>query len=167
MLADRRALWGTPAEPLPIADGPERDELLDALAALAFTDSTPTGFDADAVLRLGGRRSERLDLRLAAIIPIAAIGRWAAAVAGSDEVSTPERLRAAAADGVLDDAQASTLSEAFELALELRIVHQLDQIAAGDAPDDLLDAAAMSALTRSYLRDVFRALGTVTRELRR
>ncbi len=151
---------------MPIADGPERDELLDALAALAFTDSTPTGFDADTVLRLDGRRSDRLDLRLSAIIPIAAIARWAATVAGSEEVSTPDRLRAAAADGVLADAQASTLSEAFELALELRIVHQLEQLEAGERPDDLLDPVAVSPLTRSYLRDVFRAVGAVTRELR-
>ena len=117
--------------------GPSAIRLLDALAALAFTDSTPTGFDADTVLRLDGRRSDRLDLRLSAIIPIAAIARWAAAVAGSEEVSTPDRLRAAAADGVLAEAQASTLSEAFELALELRIVHQLEQLASGERPDDL------------------------------
>jgi CBS domain-containing protein len=166
VLADRRALWGTPAEPLPIADGPERDRLLDALAGLAFTDSTPTGFDADTVLRLDGRRSDRLDIRLAAIIPIAAIARWAAVVAGSEEVSTPDRLRDAAADGVLGEAQASTLAEAFELALELRIVHQLEQLAADEQPDDLLDPAALSPLTRGYLRDVFRAVGAVTRELR-
>jgi hypothetical protein len=71
---------------LPITDGPQRGKLLDALAALAFTDSTPTGFDADNVLRVGGRRSERLDLRLGAIIPIAAIARWAAAVARAARV---------------------------------------------------------------------------------
>jgi CBS domain-containing protein len=167
VLADRRALWGTPTEPLPITDGPERARVLDALSALAFTDSTPTGFDADTVLRLGGRRSDRLDLRLSAIIPIAAIARWAAAVAGSEEVSTPDRLRAAATDGVLTEPQASTLSEAFELALELRIVHQLEQLDSGERPDDLLDPSAVSPLTRSYLRDVFRAVGAVTRELRR
>jgi CBS domain-containing protein len=166
VLADRRALWGTPAEPLPIVDGTARDALLDALAALAFTDSTPTGFDADTVLRLDGRRSDRLDLRLSAIIPIAAIARWAAAVAGSEEVSTPDRLRATTADGVLSDAQASTLAEAFELALEVRIVHQLEQLESGERPDDLVDPVTLSPLTRSYLRDVFRAVGAVTRELR-
>jgi CBS domain-containing protein len=58
------------------------------------------------------------------------------------------------------------LSEAFELALELRIVHQLEQLTAGQPPDDLLDPAAMSPLTRGHLRDVFRAVRTVTRELR-
>jgi CBS domain-containing protein len=166
VLADRRALWGTPAEPLPVADGIARARLLAALATHAFAHSPPTGFEADTVLRLDGQRSDRLDIRLSAIVPIAALGRWAAEVAGSEEVTTPERLRAAAAEGVLRDSQASTLAEAFELALELRIVHQLEQLAAAEPPDDLLDPAAMSPLTRSYLRDVFRAVGTVTRELR-
>ena len=142
-----------------------RAALLEALADRAFTPALPTGFDADAVLTREGRHS-RLNVRSAAIVPISAIARWAATAADAGEGSTPERLRAAADADVLRGDQAQTLTEAFELALELRIVHQLDQIAAGQAPDDLLDAAAMSALTRARLRDVFRAVSTVARELR-
>ena len=169
VLADRRALWGTPAEPLPVANGPARDALLRALADSAFSRTLPTGFDADAVLSREGRRS-RVDVREVAIVPVAAIARWAAfaaEAAGAGEGSTPERLRVAARAGVLTDDQASTLGEAFELALELRIVHQLEQIAAGDVADDLLDASAMSTLTRAHLRDVFRAVGSVAGELSR
>jgi CBS domain-containing protein len=165
VLADRRVLWGTPGQPLPLAEGPARAALLEALAARAFIPALPTGFDADGVLSREGRQS-RLDVRSAAIVPIAAIARWAAAAADAGEGSTSERLRAAADAGVLRADQAQTLTEAFELALELRIVHQLDQIAAGQTPDDLLDAAAMSPLTRGRLREVFHAVGTVARELR-
>jgi CBS domain-containing protein len=165
VLADRRVLWGTPGEPLPLAAGPARGALLEALAARAFTPALPTGFDADAVLTREGRQS-RLNIRSSAIVPIAAIARWAATAADAGEGSTSERLRAAADAGVLAAVQAQTLTEAFELALELRIVHQLDQIAAGQSPDDLLDAAAMSALTRGRLRDLFHAVGMVARELR-
>jgi CBS domain-containing protein len=165
VMADRRVLWGVPVEPLPLAAGDAREALLRALAEQAFAPALPTGFDADAVLTREGRHS-RLNVRSAAIIPIAAIARWAAAVADAGEGSTPERLRAAADAGVLGGEQAQTLTEAFELALELRIVHQLDQIAAGESPDDMLDAAAMSSLTRARLRDVFRAVSTVARELR-
>jgi CBS domain-containing protein len=167
VLADRRALWGTPVKPLPGVEGVARDRLLGALANDAFTASAPTGFDADSVLRLDGRRSDELNIRLAAIIPIAAVGRWAAARVDSEETSTPERLRAAAAEGLLRESQAATLAEAFEYALQLRIVHQLEQLEASEPPDDLLDPAAMSPLTRSYLRDVFRAVGAVIRELDR
>jgi CBS domain-containing protein len=166
VVCDRRALWGTPGEPLPVAEGGDRVALLDALGAYAFGHSLPTGFDADSVLTLEGVRRERLDIRRTAIVPIAALARWAAVMAGDGAGSTPERLRVAAAEGVLSDDQSRTLVEAFELALELRIVHQLEQLSAGQTPDDLLDAGAMSSLTRTRLRDVFRAVSTVTRELR-
>ncbi|MHB1569624.1 MAG: CBS domain-containing protein, partial [Solirubrobacteraceae bacterium] len=106
VLADRRALWGTPAEPLPVAYGTAREALLRALADSAFSRALPTGFDADAVLTREGRRA-RLDVREVTIVPIAAIARWAAIAAGAasdgeviatsaGEGSTPERLRAAA-----------------------------------------------------------------------
>ncbi len=164
VLADRRVLWGTPAEPLPVAEGAPREALLRALADQAFTLALPTGFDSDAVLTAGGRY-RRLNIREAAVVPIAAIARWAAVRAGADDGSTPERLRAAADAGVLSQDQAQTLTEAFDLALELRIVHQLEQVEAGRAPDDLLDAAVLSPLTRGRLRDVFRAVSAVQREL--
>jgi CBS domain-containing protein len=164
VLADRRVLWGTPAEALPTpADAHGR--VVDALAEQAFAHVSPTGFDADSVLSLAGRQP-LLDIRTAAIVPIAAIGTWAAAAADVVGGSTPERLAAAAAEGVLGADQAATLSEAFELALELRIVHHLERLAAGEQVDDLLDPAAMTPLTRSYLRDVFRAVSAVAGELR-
>jgi signal-transduction protein with cAMP-binding, CBS, and nucleotidyltransferase domain len=75
-------------------------------------------------------------------------------------------LRSAAEAGVLRGDQAETLTEAFQLALELRIVHQLEQIAADQAPDDLVNAATLSALMRGRLRDLFHAVGAVARELR-
>jgi CBS domain-containing protein len=166
VVCDRRTLWGTPGEPLPVAEGNERVALIEALSTYAFGHSLPTGFDAESVLSLEGVRRERLDIRRAAIVPIAALARWAAVSAGDGVGSTAERLRAAAAEGVMSDDQAQTLAEAFELALELRIVHQLDQLAAGTTPDDLLGAGDMSPLTRTHLRDVFRAVSAVARELR-
>ena len=164
VLADRRVLWGTPALPLPTA-ADARGRVVSELARDAFAHVLPTGFDADGVLSLAGRQP-LLNIRSAAIVPIAAIGTWAAAAADFVGGSTPERLAAAAARGVLGADQAATLSEAFELALELRIVHHLERLAAGAQVDDLLDPAAMTPLTRSYLRDVFRAVSTVAGELR-
>ncbi|HZE05066.1 MAG TPA: putative nucleotidyltransferase substrate binding domain-containing protein, partial [Solirubrobacteraceae bacterium] len=165
VLADRRVLWGNPVDPLPVAEGSHREALLRGLAEQAFALRPPTGFDTDAVLTTDGRHS-RLNIRDAAILPIAAIARWAAVRSGTEEVSTPERLQVAADAGVLSEDQARTLSEAFDLVLELRIAHQLEQVEAGQPPDDLLNAATMSPLTRDRLRDVFRAVSAVQRELR-
>jgi CBS domain-containing protein len=139
--------------------------LLALLRAPASVPSPPTGFEADSVLRADGRRADRLDVRAAAIAPISALGRWAGASAGSDELATPERLRAAADAGVLDGETAATLADAFEIALELQIRHHLHQLAADARPDDLLDPSGLSALTRDHLRAVFRAVSAASREL--
>ena len=82
------------------------------------------------------------------------------------EGSTPERLRAAAAGGALRDEDARTLSDAFDLGLELRVGHHMEQLAEGLAPDDRIDCARISPLMRDHLRDVFRAVASVQWELR-
>jgi CBS domain-containing protein len=167
VLVERRALWGTPRDPLPLASDGARERVLAALARRALATQPPTGFDADGVLEAGGTRSDRLDIRRAAVIPIVELARWAGAAAGLVEGSTPERLLAAAGAGVLSDSDARTLVDAFELALELRVAHHMEQLGAGADPDDRIEPAAISALTRDQLRDVFRAIAGVQRNLRR
>jgi CBS domain-containing protein len=166
VLIERRPLWGTPREPLPAPDGLARDRVLAALADRALAYSPPTGFDADRVLELDGTRSDRLDIRSAAVVPIVELGRWAGAVAGLVEGSTPERLQAGADAGALDAGDAASLTEAFELALELRIAHHVQQLAKGATPDDRIETASISPLSRDYLRDVFRAVTAAQRRLR-
>jgi CBS domain-containing protein len=165
VLIERRVLWGTPRDPLPVAAGEERDRVVGALLRRALDYNPPTGFDADRVLELDGTRSDVLDIRRAAVIPIVELARWAGAAAGVMEGSTPDRLRGAGAAGVLDDSDAQTLIDAFELALELRIDNHMRQLARGAAPDDRIQTAAISPLTRDYLRDVFRAVTAVQRRL--
>jgi CBS domain-containing protein len=166
VLIERRALWGTPRDPLPRATDGVRERVLAALARRALVFDPPTGFDAEAVIEAGGTRSALFDIRRAALIPIVEIARWAGAAADQVEGSTPERLHAGAAAGVLSQADASTLSDAFELALELRIAHHAEQLEAGSKPDDQLVPATLSPLTRDHLRDVFRAIASVQRGLR-
>jgi CBS domain-containing protein len=167
VLVERRPLWGTPREKLPAPDGQVRDRVLAALADRALAYTPPTGFDAEAVLEADGTRSERLDIRRAAVIPIVELARWAGAAANLVEGSTPERLRIAGEEGVLPLSDARSLIEAFELALELRIAHHVDQLRAGANPDDWIDPASIGPLTKDHLRDVFRAVTAVQRRLRR
>jgi CBS domain-containing protein len=166
VLIERRALWGTPIDPLPVPEEGVRERIVAALAGRALASVPPTGFDADSVLEADGRRSDRLDIRQAAVAPIVELARWGSAAAGVVDGSTPERLLAAAAAGVLSDGDARTLADAFELALELRIGHHMARIAAGRPPDDQIEPAEVSPLMRDHLRDVFRAVTSVQRRLR-
>jgi CBS domain-containing protein len=81
--------------------------------------------------------------------------------AGVTSASTPERLRAAAAAGTLSAADAATLADAFELVMGLRVAHHVEQIEAGAEPDDHIDPATLSPLTRRYLKEAFRAVASV------
>ena len=167
MLADHRVLWGTPRDPLPVLDPASDRRLIEALATRAREHTPPTGFDDASVLGLEGRLGDRLDVRSGAVVPVVEFARWAGAAAGHTEGTTIERLRAAGAAGLIGDADALTLVVAFEILYELRIAHQMDQLAAGQAPDDLLDPAVMSPLARSSLRDVFRGVAAAQRALPR
>ncbi len=160
-LVDRRALWGTPREQLPTAGA----EILETLARAALEHQPPTGFDAGAVLYPTGARSDRLDIRSAAVSPIVALALWAGAAAGTFEGSTVDRLVAAGRHGVLSESEASTLTDAFGLALELRLAHQAERLAGGLEPDDRIESATLSPLTRDHLRDVFRAVAAVQRRV--
>lgn len=166
VLVERRPLWGTPREELPELDGNRREDVLRALADRALAYSPPTGFDAEAVLEATGKRSGRLDIRRAAVIPIVELARWAGAAANQVEGSTPERLRIAGEEGVLALSDAQKLIEAFELALELRVTHHMEQLANGSEPDDWIDPSTIGPLTKDHLRDVFRAVTAVQRSLR-
>ena len=165
MLVERRALWGTPIDPLPVVNGDVREAVVGALASRARAAVPPTGFDGDAVLEADGTRSDRLDIRRAAIAPIVELARWGSAVAGVVEGSTVERLLAAGDGGVLSAGDARTLADAFELGLELRIAHHMEQLGEGLTPDDGIDCARISPLMRDHLRDVFRAVTSVQRRL--
>ena len=166
MLVERRALWGTPVDPLPVVDDDVRATVVQALVARVHAAAPPTGFDGDLLLEADGTRRDRLDIRRAAIAPIVELARWGSAQAGVVEGSTPERLLAAADCGALSLPEARTLIDAFELGLELRIAHHMERLAAGSAPDDSIPCTAISPLMRDHLRDVFRAVSTVQRRLR-
>jgi CBS domain-containing protein len=166
VLVERRALWGTPRDPLPVVEGEALARVIAALARRAIDNPPPTGFDADAVIELDGTRHEQLDIRRAAVMPLVELGRWAGAAAGAFEGSTVDRLRAGGEAGVLSEADARTLSDAFELALELRLTHHVERLAAGSVPDDMLEPSTMSPLARGHLRDVFRSVSAVQRTLR-
>ncbi|HTU85846.1 MAG TPA: putative nucleotidyltransferase substrate binding domain-containing protein [Solirubrobacteraceae bacterium] len=165
LLVERRALWGTPVDPLPAVSDGVREGVVEALSARALAAVPPTGFDGDAVLEADGSRSDRLDIRRAAIAPIVELARWGSAVSGVVEGSTVERLQAAASGGALSEQDALTLSDAFELGLELRVAHHMEQLADGRPPDDRIECARISPLMRDHLRDVFRAVASVQRGL--
>jgi CBS domain-containing protein len=149
----------------PFRTAGQRRGLMSLLRRLALAHRPPTGFRRNSVLEHSGRRRARLDIKSAGVLPVVDIARWASLAGGSLGGSTPERLRTAGEAGTLPERDARTLEEAFDLFAELRLAHQVDQLRAGQAPDDLIDPRTLNPLARRYLRDAFRAVSSVQRAL--
>jgi CBS domain-containing protein len=139
--------------------------LLRLMARFALSHRPPTGFLRDLVVEHSGEHKGRLDLKHGGMLPIVDLARWAGMAAGATSISTRERLRAAREAGVLPDEDGRVLEEAFALVCSLRLEHQVEQVRAGAPPDDYVHPRALTPLTRSYLKDAFRAVAAVQRRI--
>jgi CBS domain-containing protein len=168
LVVDGRPVWGVhtgPPVPDAFRDARANPQLLRLLARFALSHRPPTGFLRGLVVEHSGEHRGRLDLKHGGLIPIADLARWAGLAAGVTHASTLARLRAAAAAGTLEADDARLLEEAFDLIFGLRVAHQVEQLKAGEEPDDFLDPTALSPLTRSSLKEAFRAVAGVQRRI--
>ncbi|MCU0266356.1 MAG: DUF294 nucleotidyltransferase-like domain-containing protein [Actinomycetia bacterium] len=130
-------------------------------ARAALVRRPPTGFVRDLVVEHSGEHRGRLDVSRGGITLIVDLARCAAEAADADALSTPDRLAAAGAAGVLDDTDVRTLEEAHEFLTRLRLEHQVEQLENGLEPDDHLDPGELTPLTRSHVREALRAIARV------
>jgi CBS domain-containing protein len=79
--------------------------------------------------------------------------------------STPVRLAAAAQSGALSERDAATLADVFAMLQRLRMTHQVEQIAAGHPPGDIVTMGELSPLNRSLLGDGVREIAAVRRRV--
>ncbi len=132
---------------------------------LALAAKPPTGFMHDIVVEGSGERKGTFDIKHGGLLPIVDLARYAALRADVRATPTLERLRLAAADGILQPTEARILEEAYELFSALRLEHQVGQLEQGQAPDDRIDPKRLDPLTRRYLRDAFREVAAVQRSM--
>jgi CBS domain-containing protein len=143
----------------------QRRLMLSRLLAAALAARPPTGFLRDFVLHSTGERKGVLDIKRGGLLPIESLARWAGLAAGVAAASTPARLDAAGEAGTLNANDVAILRDAFELACELRMEHQVSRIRAGQAPDDLIEPGQLPPLTRTALKEAFRGVRRVQRGL--
>jgi CBS domain-containing protein len=168
VLVDSRPVWGVHTG-TPVTDtfrsALHSRALLRLLARFALSYRPPTGFFRGLVVEHGGEHRGRLDLKHGGVIPIVDLARWGAISAGVTPASTVERLRAAATAGTLSPADAQTLEDAFDLITELRLAHQVRQLRDGREPDNFVDPTVLSRLTRGHLKEAFRAVASIQKQL--
>jgi CBS domain-containing protein len=165
LLIDARVVWGDPGlHTVPAAYQRIRDEhpnalrlqLLDALSGKVRTRSL-----RDVVSRRGGT----FDLKNHAVTPIVNLARWGGLTAGVASATTPTRLEAAAQAGAVSERDARTLCDVFAMLQRLRMTHQVEQVATGRTPGDIVTMSDLSPLNRSLLADGLREIAAVRRRV--
>ncbi len=109
---------------------------------------------------LRGRRSD-VDIKTAALLPVVNIARWAALAAGSAELQTTKRLRAAAGSQILPTGHAERLIEVFDVLQHLRLQYQLAALEEGRPPSDVLRRDRLSRIDRGVITEAVRQIGSV------
>jgi CBS domain-containing protein len=143
------------------AQAPNRALMLRRLASAAVAVRPPTGFLRDFVLHSSGERKGVLDIKRGGMLPIDNLARWSGLRARVGAASTRARLKASSEAGTLTADDAGTLRDAFELFSSLRMEHQIAQLRRGEPADNLIAPRELTRVTRTALKEAFRAVARV------
>ena len=77
---------------------------------------------------------------------------------GVKETNTLARLHVLAEEDHISDDLYHSAREAYELQMQLRLIHQLTQIEAGHLPDNYINPSELSDLEKRMLKDSFRVI---------
>src|SRR5690606_24745174 len=141
-LAQRRLAQGAPI-------------FLAHLAAAAASHHTPLGFFRGLVVDRSGEHRDTLDVKRGGINTIVEIARLHAMACGSEATATLTRLEDAHAAGLLSSALAADLRDAWEFLAHVRLLHQVEQVRSGKAPDNRVDPSTLSQFEKRHLKSAF------------
>jgi len=113
-----------------------------------------------ATIRSGDHKNS-LDMKHNGVVPVVDLGRIYALRGQIKAVNTRARLVEAREKGQLSQSGAGDLLDAYDLIAETRLVHQVDMIKQGLAPDNFLQPSILSDFERSHLRDAFVVVKTM------
>jgi CBS domain-containing protein len=142
----------------------EHPDFMRLMARTATGYPVALGFRGDLAVERRGQAAGHLDLKRGAIIPLVNLVRFHALANGVTISPTLDRIDAVASAGGIERGVADALGEAFGVITRLRFEHHAEMIAAGAAPDNLIDPGALAPIARADLRE---ALHTVRRQQKR
>jgi CBS domain-containing protein len=125
------------------------------MAANVLGHRPPIGFFRRFVQEHDGSQSEGLNLKHRGIVPITDLVRMRALEGGIQEANTFRRLEAVTAKGIMNRSDARSLRDALVLINRIRLVHQAEQMAAGNKPSNFVPPDELSPLMRRNLKAAF------------
>ncbi len=118
----------------------------------------PLSFFKNFIVEKDGKHENELDIKAQGLTPFVNFARVMALAFNIRETNTLARLNALADEGYLDEELRSKAHEAYEMQMQLRLIHQLHQIEQGVLPDDYVNPGQLTDLEKRMLRDSFEVI---------
>lgn len=128
------------------------------LARHSLTNRAPLSFFRNFIVEKDGEHKQKLDIKTKGIILFTDFARILALKHGLKETNTLSRFEVLNREGHIDDDVYESTVESYELMMQLRLIHQLQQIEIGILPDNYINPEQLSNLERRTLKDAFRVI---------
>ena len=125
------------------------------LARECMAGRAPLSFFKNFIVEKDGEHKNKLDIKHQGLTPFVNFARVLALKNRIKETNTLARLKVLAKEGHISEELWVTSSEAYEIQMQLRLIHQLNQIEEGTLPDNHIDPIGLSDLEKRMLRDSF------------
>jgi CBS domain-containing protein len=113
-----------------------------------------------------GPHEGTVDVKGGGCMQVVGAARVHALELGLEETNTVERFAAAAARDIYTAAELTEVADAYQHLLRLRLLRQLDRLAAGAEPDNQVDPSALSHRDAVLLRDAMKTVRLVQQRVR-
>ncbi len=127
----------------------------------------PLSFFDNVIVEQNGDHTERFDIKLRGLAPFVDFARALSLRYGIRQTNTLARLKRLSRKIKLSETFYEEMAEAYELQMQLRVIHQLGQIEDGREPDDLIVPEQLSDLEKHMLKDGFSVISTMQKVMRK
>ncbi len=115
----------------------------------------PISFFNNFIVAKNGEHKDALDIKQQGLTPFVNFARVLALRHGVRETNTLARLRVLFLEKVISEKLWAMTTDAYEIQMQLRLIHQLHQLEAGVLPDNYINPAELSELEKRMLKDSF------------
>jgi CBS domain-containing protein len=147
-------------------EAPAQRRFLSLLARDVVDRRVPLTLLGHVGVHRSGPHKDTVDIKGAGAIQLVGAARLFTLEAGRGETNTLDRLRAAGARGLYPDEVTREITDAYQLLVRIRLVHQLRQAAAGQPVDNHVNPAELSHAEAVLLRDALKTVARVQADVR-
>jgi CBS domain-containing protein len=125
------------------------------LAHECLAGKAPLSFFGNFMVQSDGEHKDSLNIKKQGLVQFVNFARIMALKNGFKESNTLARLQVLYDEGHLSRELWSAASEAYEFQMQLRLIHQLNQIENGVEPDNYINPSRLTELEKRMLKDAF------------